>query len=176
MHQGVSYLDTRTPQIQVLAGGQIDAPQAGIAKQGGDQHFLQRFALRTHGGFDATSEMQFALEHQNPLVTEWLRPAGIIRRRLTLCSRIPTRASCCGHSSPPKMDPQAGLVARFWNLSATAQSYTVSLPNGIAAATRSTQSKPTSKPLPVNAGRLTVAIAPAQLQTVRIIPAPPQKP
>src|SRR5258708_17349575 len=35
--------------------------------QGGDQYFLQRFALNVHGAYNVTSAMQFALEHQNPL-------------------------------------------------------------------------------------------------------------
>ena len=37
---GISRLDVTTPQIQVLAGGRIDAPQAGIAKQSGDAQFF----------------------------------------------------------------------------------------------------------------------------------------
>lgn len=44
---GVSRLDTATPRISVLAGGQVDGPRLGIPVQGGDSHFLQRFALQT---------------------------------------------------------------------------------------------------------------------------------
>src|SRR5207248_3649550 len=62
-------LDTSTPQINVLAGGQIDGPGLGILNQGGDTLFTQRFALQTHGTFNQTAAMKFALEHQNPLVT-----------------------------------------------------------------------------------------------------------
>ncbi|MGD0782096.1 MAG: glycoside hydrolase, partial [Candidatus Aminicenantales bacterium] len=64
----VELLDTSTPAISVLAGGQVDGPVYGIPNQGGDSYFLQRFALRTHGAFDAAESMRFALEHQNPFV------------------------------------------------------------------------------------------------------------
>jgi alpha-mannosidase len=64
----VELLDTSTPAISVLAGGQVDGPALGIPAQGGDAYFLQRFALRTHGAFDAAESMRFALEHQNPFV------------------------------------------------------------------------------------------------------------
>ena len=60
-------LDTATPQISVLAGGQVDGVSLGIQDQGGDSHFLQRFALQTHDAYNPTVAMKFALEHQNPL-------------------------------------------------------------------------------------------------------------
>jgi alpha-mannosidase len=64
-----AFLDTATPKLSILAGGQVDGPGLGIPDQGGDSFFLQRFALRTHGAFDAAAAARFALEHQNPLVT-----------------------------------------------------------------------------------------------------------
>jgi alpha-mannosidase len=65
----VSNLDVLTPQISVLVGGSIvGAGGAGLPNQGGDTHFLQRFALSTHDTYDQTNAMKFALEHQNPLV------------------------------------------------------------------------------------------------------------
>ena len=64
----VERLDTSTPAISVLAGGQVDGPVYGIPAQGGDAAFLQRFALRTHDAFEAAASMRFALEHQNPFV------------------------------------------------------------------------------------------------------------
>jgi alpha-mannosidase len=176
MHQGVSYLDTKTPQIQVLAGGQIDAPQAGIAKQGGDRHFLQRFALRTHGGFDATSDMQFALEHQNPLVTEWLRPGGDYPEATYSLLQNSNPSVLLWALKPADDGPAAGLVARFWNLSAATQSYTVSLSDGIASATRATHIETDLEPLPVSGGRVTMTISPAQLQTIRMVPSVTRKP
>jgi hypothetical protein len=58
-----------TPQLSVLAGGQIDGPILGIRVQNGTTYFLQRFALRPHAAYDPVAAMKFALEHQNPFVT-----------------------------------------------------------------------------------------------------------
>ncbi|MCJ7679419.1 MAG: glycoside hydrolase, partial [Candidatus Aminicenantes bacterium] len=62
-------LDTSTPIVSVLAGGQVDGTHLGIQNQGGDSSFLQRFSLWSHDGYTAADSMRFALEHQNPLVT-----------------------------------------------------------------------------------------------------------
>jgi alpha-mannosidase len=67
-HSTATNLDTATPQINVLAGGQVDGSWLGIRGQNGASHFLQRFALHPHGGYDQAAAMQFALESQNPLV------------------------------------------------------------------------------------------------------------
>ncbi len=45
-------LDTATPQINLLAGGQVDGRSLGIHDQNGASYFLQRFALRAHGEYD----------------------------------------------------------------------------------------------------------------------------
>ncbi|MBC7925945.1 MAG: hypothetical protein H7039_09850 [Bryobacteraceae bacterium] len=39
-------LDTRTPQLNFLAGEQVDGPAPGVPAQNANTHFLQRFALR----------------------------------------------------------------------------------------------------------------------------------
>ena len=65
----VTTLDTATPQLNMLAGGQVDGSWLGIPAQNGNTHFLQRFALRPHGDYDQAAAMKFALEHQNPFVT-----------------------------------------------------------------------------------------------------------
>ena len=59
-------LDVATPQIRALVGGRIDA-NLGIANQGGDSYFLNRYALQRHGAFDQAAAMRMALAHQNPL-------------------------------------------------------------------------------------------------------------
>lgn len=64
-----SVFDFASPKLTILAGGQVDGPSLGIPDQGGDSFFLQRFALRTHGAFEAAAAVRFALEHQNPLLT-----------------------------------------------------------------------------------------------------------
>lgn len=110
-------LDTATPQINVLAGGQVDGSWLGIRGQNGAIHFLQRFALRPHGAYDQTAAMKFALESQNPLVT-----APIIG--ITNSPYPATSYSLLTISNPnvllwalkPHHDGiEQGLVARLWN-------------------------------------------------------------
>ena len=171
IHDGDSFLDTKTPQIQVLAGGQIDAPQAGIAKQGGDKYFLQRFALQTHGGYDAVAAMKFSLEHQNPPVTEWLRTGGTYPETTYSLLTVSNPGVVLWSLKPAEDGPSKGLVARIWNLAPGAQDYSISLSTGIASATRTTHIETDLAPIPVSAGRILQRAAPTQIQTLRMIPA-----
>lgn len=63
-------LDSKSPQINVLIGGQIDKNyRLGIENQGGDSLFQQNFALLPHAqAYNQTQAMKFSLEHQNPLM------------------------------------------------------------------------------------------------------------
>jgi alpha-mannosidase len=67
-HSTLTMLDSATPLVSALIGGQVDGLRLGIPDQGGDRYFRQRFALQTHSAFDPVAAMRFALEHQNPLV------------------------------------------------------------------------------------------------------------
>jgi len=166
-----AFLDTTTPSIQVLAGGQIDAPRAGVAKQGGDKHFLQRFALTSHEKFEAVESMRFSLEHQNPPVTGWLRSG----------TAFPANSDSMLSVSNPKVllwslkqaedGQEKGLIARFWNLSGVAEDYTVGLKAGIAKGWTTTHTeRDLSKLAPAN-GRLSVKAKQHQVQTLRLEPA-----
>ncbi len=65
----VENLDFNTPQINVLAAGQIDAPKLGISNQDGDAYFENFFALQPYSGqYNPTLSMKVSLAHQNPLV------------------------------------------------------------------------------------------------------------
>lgn len=121
-------LDARTPQISVLAGGQADGETLGIPNQGGETHFLQRFALRAHGDFDPLPAMKFSLEHQNPLVT------GLVTGGMD----YPSEAYSFLTISNPKVllwalkpheDGDAeGIVVRLWNLSPSGENFSLRLP------------------------------------------------
>ena len=155
----------------MLAGGQIDAPQAGIAKQGGDSHFLQRFALQTHGGYDAAAAMKFALEHQNPPVTAWLRGGEAYPETTYSLLDVSNPGVLLWALKPADDGPGKGLVARVWNLASGAQEYSLSLATGIASAARATHIETDIETIPVAAGRVTNRIAASQIQTVRLVPA-----
>ncbi len=170
VHNGVSHLDTKTPQIQVLAGGQIDAPQAGIPRQGGDSRFLQRFALQTHGGFNAVSAMKFALEHQNPPVTGWLRAGGRLPESSFSLLTISDPEVLLWALKPAEDGPAAGLVARVWNLAGEPREYSLALSGGISSAFLATHIETGLELLPVRAGTAVSRIAGSQIQTVRLRP------
>jgi alpha-mannosidase len=113
-HSTPERLDTTTPLLSVLGGGQVDGPKLGIPNQGGDSHFTQRFALQTRGPLDGPAAMRFALEHQNRLA------AGIViggrpypeteYSFLTLSDSQPFVWAL----KPPE-DGSRGVVLRLWN-------------------------------------------------------------
>jgi alpha-mannosidase len=129
-------LDTQTPQIHVLAGGQVDGSWLGIRGQNGQSSFLQRFALKPHDGYNAAQSMRFALEHQNPLVT-----GAIISKKESL---MPEKEFALLKVADPnvlllalKVSEEGitnGIVARLWNLSNTATDTSISMPLGIGSA------------------------------------------
>lgn len=111
-----SYLDTRTPQISVLAGGQVDGPGLGIPAQGGDDYFLQRFALQTHDAFDPAAAMRFALEHQNPLVTGEVKGGTKYPGDLYSFLEVDDPDVLIWALKPAEETSENGVIARFWNL------------------------------------------------------------
>lgn len=162
---GKSELDITTPQISVLAGGQVDGPSLGIPAQGGDSFFLQRFALRVQDKFKAASSMRFALEDQNPLV------AGAV----TGGNAYPeTQFSLLATSNPdailwtlkPAEDGiDKGFVARFWNMSAQPETFTLSVNGGLQKASSITHIETDFRPKKVTNGELQIGAMPWQLQS-----------
>ncbi len=169
---GVSNLDVNTPQISVLAGGQVDGSSLGIHKQGGDSYFLQRFALTTHSGYSAPQAMRFALEHQNPPITGWLREGGTYAQsEYSMLSS--TNPNVLLWALKPAEDGALGnLIARFWNLSSTQEEYSVSLKQKIVNATAATHVETDRAPLEVKNGAVSMRAAKSQIQTIRLEPGP----
>lgn len=161
-------LDTATPQINVLAGGQIDGPTLGIPNQGGDSYFLQRFALWTHGAFDQTASMKFALQHQNPFVTSMIEGSGSLNRPYPAGSlsflNISNPNVLLWALKPAEDGIGRGIVARVWN-QGNAASYTLSLAQPITTAERLTHIETTISQATVTGGQLTAPINQQQIQT-----------
>jgi alpha-mannosidase len=134
-------LDVSTPQISVLAGGQIDGPKLGIPGQGGDRYFLQRFALRTHGAYDQAGAMRFGLEHQNPLLTGLVTGASPSYNEKSLSALAISDPNVLLWALKPAEDgiDNAGVALRVWNMSGAESSFTVRMPGWkIASAKRAT--------------------------------------
>ena len=167
----VTNLDTKTPQLHLLAGGQVDGPSLGIPAQNGNTHFLQRFALRPHGSYDQTAAMKFALEHQNPFVTgaiiskdgsaypETTHSLLVVRNPNVLLWALKLHDDGVEH----------GLVARLWNLSDAAANSDISCSPGLSAAHRTTHIETDLETVPLTVtGALPAALTRQQMRTYRL--------
>ncbi len=165
----ISNLDTATPQINVLAGGQTDGIELGIPDQGGDRYFLQRFALGTHGQFDQTAAMKFSLEHQNPFATGYVDGTGTQSRAFPANNfsflTISDPNVLLWALKPAEDGIDRGIVARVWNQSNFPGNYSLGLFQPISAADRLTHIETAIGPATVSNGQLRAAINQQQIQT-----------
>jgi alpha-mannosidase len=174
---GVSHLDTATPQISVLAGGQVDGPSLGIPNQGGDSHFLQRFALRSQQHFAPADSMRFALEDQNPLVAYEITGGedhpneGYPGTEFSLLGASEPNVFLWA-LKPSEEGIRNGVVARFWNISPEPEHFAVKLQGGLAKASTITHIETDPLPVPLEAGELHTVTQPWQLRTFLLQPAP----
>ena len=134
----VTSLDTATPQINVLAGGQVDGPTLGIPNQGGASQFMQRFALNTHDAFNQVAAMKFSLEHQNPFVTGNVTGGSAYPDNSFSLVSINNPNALLWTLKPAEDGISNGVVARVWNMSNSASSFTFSLPFNLSQAKRTT--------------------------------------
>jgi alpha-mannosidase len=104
-------LDTKTPQISVLVGGRDLNDSGALGDQGGDDHFIQRFALRPHGEYDAVAAMRFALEHQNPMVTGGTIGGDLYPEKFYSLLQVDNSMSCFWALKPAEDGLEAGVVA-----------------------------------------------------------------
>lgn len=162
-------LDSLTPQINVLAGGQTDGPTLGILNQNGDNYFLQRFAIRTHGSFDQTSAMKMSIEHQNPLVASIIDGVGTQTRPYSANSfsfaTISDPNVLLWSIKPAEDGISRGIVARVWNQSASPLTYTLGLSMPIVSADKLTHIETFVSNAAVNSGLLSAPINQQQIQT-----------
>jgi len=159
-------LDTTTPQMSPLAGGQVDGTQLGILNQGGDSHFLQRFALQTHGAFDPASAMRFSLEHQNPLVTGRVTGGNFYPETSFSLLTISDPHVLLWALKPAEDGMDAGVVARVWNFSAEPRAFALRPSiRWLADATQLSHIETPIGPATVADGALQDTLAAQQLKT-----------
>jgi alpha-mannosidase len=111
-------LDSNSPQINVLAGGQIDANyNLGIIKQDGDTYFSQHFSIMPHvTAYNQTAAMKFSLEHQNPLIINTLENTnGNLPPQYSFLKT--DNVDVLLWSLKPAEEEGAGIAARIWNMS-----------------------------------------------------------
>ncbi len=166
----VDTLDTTTPQVSVLAGGQVDGSGLGIQNQGGDSQFLQRFALQTHGAYDQTAAMKFALEHQNPLVTAPVTGGSQYPEASFSLLTINNPNVLLWALKPAEDGISSGLIARVWNLSSNAGSMALTYaPGAITSAKRTTHVETPIEDAVVSNGQLISSINGSQMLTFALV-------
>jgi alpha-mannosidase len=133
--EGVSKLDTATPRLSVLAGGQVDGPKLGVPAQGGDQYFLQRFALVPYTAYRAAESMRAALEHQNPLLAAPVTGGRGYPEFAYSFAALNDPDALLWALKPAEDGIGAGVIARVWNLSDAVKELTMT----VAGSAKSTQ-------------------------------------
>jgi alpha-mannosidase len=165
-------IDFITPQINVLAGGQVDRDKGlGIENQDGDSYFENFFALKPYtDNFDAAASMKFSLEHQNPLI------AGSVTG---------TRNGYGSHFSlitvsdpdvllwsikPSEEGIGKGLITRFWNFKNEPVRPVIKLNPSIKRAWQTTHIETNKHEINPVDGILSVEFNKNQINTFRIFP------
>jgi alpha-mannosidase len=144
----------------------VDGTGFGIPNQGGDSQFLQRFALHTHGAYDQTAAMRFALEHQNPLVTAQVTGGSRYPGASFSLLRIDNPHVLLWALKPAEDGIRSGLVARVWNLSPSAGSMMLAYaPGVVTSAIRTTHVETPIENAVVSNGQLTSSINGSQMLT-----------
>lgn len=164
-------LDVKTAQLNVLAGGQVDGDQLGIRNQGGATHFLQRFALRPHRGFDAAASMRFALEHQNPLIAGRVKgtPEAPLRAKSYSLISISDPRVLLWAIKPAEEGIAQGVIVRVWNVADASSTAQFSFGRDLAEARRTTHLETDLDPVSLDArGTFSATLARQQLQTFRL--------
>jgi alpha-mannosidase len=164
-------LDSTTPQVSLLAGGQVDGPTLGIPSQNTNTRFLQRFALHAHDKYDATFAMKFALEHQNPLVTGAVvgsEQTPFPEKQLAFV-KVSNPNVLLWALKPHEDGIKRGLVARLWNVVERSALSNLSFSTDIVDASRCTHIETDLEPIRLSeSGSMPLQFSRQQLQTYRI--------
>lgn len=163
-------LDTKTSQLSILAGGQVDGDALGIPRQGGDSIFTQRFAIGTHLDFDAAAAMRFSLEHQNPLVSGLVTgTTEIFPQKVYSFLTINDPQILLWSLKPAEDGPDKGLIARVWNFAQRDSDLKISFDGEVNSAHRTTHVETDIEEAQVVNGDVLGSIGHHQLSTFRIL-------
>lgn len=163
-------LDCATPQIKVLAAGQIDAPVWGVVNQDGDSYFENFFALKAHNErFDAPSSMKFSLEHQNPLISGSIKRKSLsfYESQFSLFS-VSDPKILVWSVKPAEEGIDAGIVLRVWNMDNQDRACTISSAFPIIRCTETTHIENDLSEITPDDGLLKTTIGHNRIQTFRI--------
>jgi len=165
-------LDTTTPLLSVLVGGQVDGAKLGIPNQGGDSHFTQRFALQTRDGFDAADAMRFALEHQNPLQTGIVVGGHSYPENSYWLLSVSDREALVWSVKPAEDGSEGSVVMRLWNQAHKPARAAVQFAGAPTEARTLTHIETDLGAAPFEGASLPVEFAAQQLRTLKVRFAP----
>jgi alpha-mannosidase len=159
-------LDSKSPQINVLIGGQIDKNfNLGITNQGGDSLFQQNFALIPHAqAYDQTQAMKFSLEHQNPLRTSAVTGGNDLP---------PTQYSYLNISDPSvlvwslKPSETSGTSLRVWNMG-NSKTVSISFDKNFQKAGETTHVETEIGPLSILAKKVNLNVKQQEMKTIKV--------
>lgn len=165
----LDHLDTKTTQLSILAGGQVDGKGLGIVNQDGDSLFTQRFALGTHSFYNEASSMRFALEHQNPLVSGVVSGEnGKLPESNYSFLKIENSNVLLWSLKPSEDGSEKGFVTRIWNMENQQQATKISFSNPIASAFLTSHIETDISQAAISIGVLNEKIGKNQIKTFRI--------
>ena len=161
-------LDDTTPQLKVLAAGQIDNA-LGMVNQDGDSYFEHFLALKPHtGGFNPTEAMRFSLQHQNPLIAHTVQGGtGYDGAQFSLFSFSEPDALIWA-LKPAEEGIDQGVVMRLWNMADVGKPVTISANTPIQKSFSTTHIETDDQPIPLDKGKLTTKLGHNRLHTFRI--------
>lgn len=165
----ITTLDYKTPQINVLAGGQIDAPDLGILNQDGDSYFENYFALKPNkNGFDAAAAMRFSTEHQNPLVAGKITgKKGSYGPEFSLFT-VSDPDVLVWAVKPSEEGIGNGIILRVWNMGNKESSCTITSTNPVIKCYNTTHIETNGTEIHPDDGKLNLTIGHNMIQTYRI--------
>ncbi|MGA2531558.1 MAG: glycoside hydrolase [Candidatus Aminicenantales bacterium] len=164
-------LDVTTPEVKALVGGRVDA-NLGIPNQNGDSYFRNRYALRSHAGYDQADAMRMALEHQNPFVTAYLTTGAGGEYPSTNFSLISVADphTILWALKPAEEGFSQGIIARVWNVDNSTYSLDLTFHLGsLLSAHRTTHIETNTTTVSILNSTLSDVLPGQWIQTYRIV-------
>jgi alpha-mannosidase len=164
-----SAFDLTGDEIKVIIMEQ--ALGAGTSNQGGDDRFVNRFALRgVDGVFDAAEAMRTSMAHQNPLHTVVLPrgQSGSLTRSTDRLLSV-NSSDVVVTAVKPAEDPNAGFVVRLWELGGQARSFDIDAsPMGAVSAWHTNLVESDIGPVSVDQGVVSASVNANEITTYRL--------
>jgi alpha-mannosidase len=162
-------LDSKSSQINILAGGQVDKNfKLGIINQGGDSIFYQHFALLPHSkSYDQTEAMRMALEHQNPFSTTFIEAQSSILPEKAYSFLKTTNDKTLLWSLKPAED--GGVLARSWSMSSLKSVTNFSFVKPVSKAVETTHVETEIAPLELKNNGVNFGFNQQQMKSFKVI-------